>query len=351
MSDSNKPNSSNAQEDDFVAQRGILNSGFGKFLLSRKWPIALGFVLFLGTILAHYWAPISTVTGLSNFPEQFDVGPKVSRWVDSIVDWAVVNWDPFFRAINVGLLRYFLLPLESWLLLLPWWLVIAIISIISFRVVSPVFSVIATLLMLVTAFLGLFDLAMATLALVIVATLISVLIGIPTGIIASRSQNFDVILRPILDGMQTMPSFVYLIPVLMLFGLGKVPAVLATVIYAVPPIIRLTNLGIRQVDTTVVEAGKAFGATSTQLLIKVQIPLALPTIMAGLNQTIMMALAMVVIASMIGAKGLGIEVLNGIARLDVGRGLMGGIGIVVMAVIIDRVTQGIADSKKNSNFS
>jgi glycine betaine/proline transport system permease protein len=141
--------------------------------------------------------------------------------------------------------------------------------------------------------------------------------------------------------MQTMPSFVYLIPALMLFGLGKVPAIMATVIYAVPPIIRLTNLGIRQVDANVVEAARAFGSTGSQLLLKVQIPLAMPTVMAGLNQTIMMGLAMVVIAAMIGAKGLGVEVINGIARLDVGRGLIGGFGIVVMAVILDRITQGL----------
>jgi len=141
--------------------------------------------------------------------------------------------------------------------------------------------------------------------------------------------------------MQTMPSFVYLIPALMLFGLGKVPAIMATVIYAVPPIIRLTNLGIRQVDINVVEAARAFGSTGSQLLLKVQIPLAMPTVMAGLNQTIMMGLAMVVIAAMIGAKGLGVEVINGIARLDVGRGLIGGLGIVVMAIILDRITQGL----------
>ena len=151
--------------------------------------------------------------------------------------------------------------------------------------------------------------------------------------------------------MQTMPSFVYLIPVLMLFGLGKVPAIIATVIYAVPPIIRLTNLGIRLVDASVIEAAQAFGTTRNQLLFKVQIPLAMPTIMAGLNQTIMMALAMVVIAAIIGSRGLGVEVLNGIARLDVGRGLIGGIGIVVMAIILDRITQGLAKSRQPTPHS
>jgi glycine betaine/proline transport system permease protein len=167
-----------------------------------------------------------------------------------------------------------------------------------------------------------------------------VVLGIPIGITAAKSNRFEGILRPILDGMQTMPSFVYLIPALMLFGLGMTPAVMSTFIYAIPPIVRLTNLGIRQVDASVVEAGRAFGATPWQLLRKVQIPLALPTILAGLNQTIMMALAMVVIASMIGAKGLGAEILTGIARLEVGRGFIAGISIVFTAIILDRISQG-----------
>ena len=188
--------------------------------------------------------------------------------------------------------------------------------------------------------------SMTTLALLIVATLLSVVLGVPSGVLAARSDRYNAFQRPILDMMQTMPSFVYLIPVLMLFGLGKVPAIIATVIYAVPPIIRLTNLGIRQVNVNIVEAAQSFGTTYNQLLFKVQIPLAMPTVMAGLNQTIMMALAMVVIAAIIGSKGLGVEVLNGIARLDVGRGVIGGIGIVVMAIILDRITQGLAKTRQ-----
>jgi glycine betaine/proline transport system permease protein len=190
--------------------------------------------------------------------------------------------------------------------------------------------------------MGLIDLVMMTLAITITSTLLCVTLGLPLGIAAAKSDRFDGILRPILDGMQTMPSFVYLIPALMLFGLGMTPAVMATLIYAIPPIIRLTNLGIRQVDPSVVEAGRAFGSTSGQLLFKVQIPLALPTILAGLNQTVMMALAMVVLASMIGASGLGVEVLNGLARVQPGRGFIAGISIVFMAIILDRVSQGFA---------
>jgi len=283
--------------------------------------------------------------GIANVPDSLQIGHEFSRWVNSVVDWLVINGDPLFSAINVGLLKYVLLPLEDWLLSLPWWLVVVVIAIPSYRIVGQAFAVLAIAMLLMVVSLGIFELAMSTLALVIVATGLSVVIGVPTGILAARNVRFDIVLRPVLDVMQTMPSFVYLIPALMLFGLGKVPAIMATVIYAVPPIIRLTNLGIRQVDGSVIEAARAFGSTGNQLLFKVQIPLAMPTVMAGLNQTIMMGLAMVVIAAMIGAKGLGVEVINGIARLDVGRGLIGGLGIVVMAVILDRITQGLGKAR------
>ncbi|MDO8751651.1 MAG: ABC transporter permease subunit [Dehalococcoidia bacterium] len=263
----------------------------------------------------------------------------------------VVNWDPFFRAVNVAVLHYLLLPLEKWLLSLPWWLVVVGVALAAYRIVGAAFALPAAAMVMLLVVFGLMDLAMTTLAIVTASTVLAVALGIPTGIMAAKSRHFDAMLRPVLDTMQTMPSFVYLIPILMLFGLGKVPAVIAVVIYAVPPVIRLTNLGIRQVDSSIVEVARAFGATPIQLLVKVQFPLALPTIMAGLNQTIMMALAMVVVASMIGAKGLGVEVLNGIARLEVGRGLLGGIGIVIMAVILDRITQGMAKPRRRARAS
>jgi len=190
---------------------------------------------------------------------------------------------------------------------------------------------------------------MQTLAIVLVATVIAVGLGLPLGILGAKSDRFDAAIRPVLDAMQTMPSFVYLVPAIMLFGIGKTPAVMAVVIYSIPPIIRLTNLGIRQVDPEAVEAARAFGSTSRQVLAKVQLPMALPTVMAGVNQTIMMALAMVVIAAMIGAKGLGVEVLNGIARLEVGRGFLGGLGIVIIAIIIDRITQGFVKTNRQAS--
>ena len=206
------------------------------------------------------------------------------------------------------------------------------------RTLAIVALAITGLLFLVGA-MGLWDKLMQTVALMLVATIIAVLLGIPLGILAARSDRLRRLLMPLLDVMQTLPSFVYLIPVLMLFGLGKVPAILATVIYAVPPLIRLTDLGIRQVDAEVLEAADAFGASHWQRLFGVQLPLALPSIMAGINQTVMMALSMVVIASMIGARGLGEEVLIGIQTLNVGKGLEAGLAIVILAVAIDRITQ------------
>jgi glycine betaine/proline transport system permease protein len=238
------------------------------------------------------------------------------------------------------------LIIESFLLWLPWWLMIAGVGLLAWRLVGGRIGSFAALSMFGVAFFGLHDLSMQTLAIVLTATLIAVGIGLPVGILAAKSDKFEAVMRPLLDVMQTLPSFVYLIPALMLLGMGRVPAVMATVIYAIPPMIRLTNLGIRQVDPEVVEAAKSFGSTSLQLLLKVQLPMARPSIMAGVNQTVMMALAMVVIAAMIGAKGLGVEVFNGIARLDIGRGVIGGFGIVVMAVVIDRITQGLAKPRQ-----
>jgi len=187
---------------------------------------------------------------------------------------------------------------------------------------------------------GYWDMMLVTLSIVIASVIISLLLGLPIGVLLSGSDRANRIVRPILDTMQTMPVFVYLIPALLFFGTGKAPAVMATVIYAVVPVIRLTSLGIRQVDKEVVEAAIAFGSTRTQALFKVQIPQALPTIMTGVNQTLMMSMAMVVTCSMIGARGLGMEVLNAVNRIEIGRGLVAGTSVVILAVILDRVTQG-----------
>ena len=276
------------------------------------------------------------------FPEIIYI--PLNKWIDVAVEWVTIEGEVIFDAIGEVLLVPMLF-LERVLLWLPWFVIILLIMFAAWRAKGWKMAVAILVGMVFIGALGLWELSMKTLAIVIAATLLAIIFGVPIGIAMAQSDRIKGIVRPILDMMQTMPSFVYLIPALMLFGLGKVPALISTFIYAVPPVIRLTDLGIRQVAEDVVEAARAFGATSRQLLLKVQIPLATPTIMAGVNQTIMMALAMVVIASMIGAGGLGTEVLNGIARLEVGRGFNGGISIVIMAVIIDRLSQSLAKPK------
>ena len=237
-------------------------------------------------------------------------------------------------------LLYFLIWFERLLLDSPWWLVIAVIAGLCLAASRNVILMIAVAAaFLVIGFLGMWDDTMRTLAIILVSSLIAIAIGIPLGIVMSRSHGAQAVMTPILDVMQTMPIFVYLIPVVMLFGLGKVPGLIAVVIYAVPPVIRLTNLGIRLVDPEVLEAADAFGVDPLRRLVGVQLPLALPNIMAGINQTIMMALSMVVIASMIGVKGLGQPVLQAVTNQYFALGLFNGAAVVALAIVFDRVTQ------------
>ncbi|TKC78092.1 proline/glycine betaine ABC transporter permease [Trinickia terrae] len=216
-----------------------------------------------------------------------------------------------------------------------------------------VFSVFVGLALLAIHYMGLWTQTVSTLALVIAATFFSLIIGVPLGIWGARNKRVEMILRSLLDFMQTMPAFVYLIPAVILFGLGRVPAVIATVVFSMPPVVRLTTLGIRQVREELLEAGRSFGSTDAQLLWKIQLPNAMPSIMAGVNQTIMMALSMVVIASMIGAGGLGEYVLSGIQRLDIGIGFEGGLGVVLLAIVLDRLTEsfGVKAKKKAKSVS
>jgi len=280
-----------------------------------------------------------------DFPESWVIGRQVTDAINVAADWIIINWDAFFDAIKLPVL-YLIKSIEAVLLRLPWWVVVAGTGVAAWKIAGKRIAVLVWVAMLLMGFLGLHDLAMLTLALVLTATVIAVGGGLPVGILAAKNDRFETFLRPILDTMQTLPSFVYLIPVLMLLGLGRVPGVFATVVYAIPPMIRLTNLGIRQVDPEVVEAARAFCSTPAQVLVKVQLPMALPSIMTGVNQTVMMALAMVVIASMVAAPGLGIEVFNGIAGLDIGRGFLGGFGIVILAVVIDRISQGFVKVRR-----
>ncbi|CAE6944919.1 ABC transporter permease [Pseudomonas marincola] len=273
-----------------------------------------------------------------NFPQVFDArGMRHS--IDQFVEGLVTNYADVLETISAPFL-HMLVWIEQLLRTAPWWSVVIAVGVIAWLASRRILMALGMALMLcVVGLLGLWDQGMQTLALMIMSTAISVIIGIPVGIMMSRFSWLRRIMLPVLDVMQTMPGFVYLIPVVMLFGLGKIPAIIATVIYAVPPLIRLTDLGIRLVDQDVLEASRAFGANPRQQLFGVQLPLALPNIMAGINQTTMMALSMVVIASMIGARGLGQEVLLGINRLEVGRGLLAGTAIVVLAIIFDRITQ------------
>jgi glycine betaine/proline transport system permease protein len=282
------------------------------------------------------------------FPEQLNV--PLGKWVNQFVDWLVINYGAAFEAFADSLLTV-LVALEQVLRGAPWWVVLIAIAAITWHASKNWKLVVGLVVaMFAIGMLGLWDKAMQTLALMIVATSLSVLIGIPVGIAMAMSNRLRAIMLPILDTMQTMPSFVYLIPALMLFGLGKVPAILATVIYAAPPVMRLTDLGIRLVDQEVLEASRSFGASRKQILFGVQLPLALPNIMAGINQTTMMSISMVVIASMIGARGLGEQVLMGIQRLDVGAGMEAGIAIVLLAVVFDRIGQAYGKrSQRNPN--
>ena len=272
------------------------------------------------------------------FPEI--ISPRALRApIDDFVGNIVSNYSEVLRALTQPLLDL-LIWMDQIIRYSPWWAITLAVMGLAWLASRRIgFSVIIGAMLCLIGVIGLWDAAMQTLSLMIVAVLMSVIIGIPVGILMASFKWLRNLMLPVLDVMQTMPSFVYLIPVVMLFNLGKIAAIIATVIYAVPPVIRLTDLGIRLVDSEVLEASRAFGANRMKQLFGVQLPLAMPNIMAGINQTTMMALAMVVIASMIGVRGLGYEVLQGINRLQVGRGLLAGLGIVILAIIFDRITQ------------
>lgn len=275
---------------------------------------------------------------LYNFPFKISINLKA---IDDAVRAFSTKHDVFFGIITSGL-RNFVNLIYNILNFIPWFIVILLVFIASYKLLGHISKglLYSGLLFLIGA-TGYWSLMNETLSIIIASVIISLILGFPIGILISASDRADRIMRPLLDTMQTMPVFVYLIPALLFFGLGKAPGVIATTIYAIVPMIRLTNHGIRQIDKEIVEASLAFGSTWLQSLIKVQIPQALPTIMAGVNQTLMMAISMVVTTSMIGATGLGMEVLIGVNRIEIGRGLISGIAVVIIAVILDRLTQGL----------
>ncbi len=281
------------------------------------------------------------------FPEFINL--PMAKYVDKIMDWLLLNLQGLFDFIGFIILKV-VMAFEQVLLFVPWFVIILLIGLAGWKLVGSLRTgIVFMILMFIVGAFQYWDLAMMTLALVLSSVVLALIVGLPLGILMARNDKAEGIMKPLLDGMQTMPSFVYLIPALMFFGMGKVPSMFATIIYAVPPVIRLTNVGIREVDVEAVEAAKAFGATKRQILFDVQLPLAKPSIMVGINQTTMMALSMVVIGSMIGAKGLGMEVLLAIGRIEVGKGFEAGISIVFLAVIIDRITHSFSEKKDKGN--
>ncbi|MBB6622413.1 ABC transporter permease [Clostridium gasigenes] len=270
----------------------------------------------------------------------------IAKWADMIVEWLRENAQWFFEPIK-NLLDGIVTGLSDALISIPPILFIIIIVLLTIfinkkKLGLPIFSLVGLLLI---ENLGYWKATMLTLSLILTASSISILIGVPLGIWMSKNKTVQSIVTPILDFMQTMPAFVYLIPAVSFFGIGMVPGIIASVIFAMPPVVRLTNLGIRGVSTELIEAANAFGSTPTQKLFKVQLPLAKNTIMAGVNQTIMLSLSMVVIASMIGAEGLGVEVFRAVTRNEAGQGFASGLAIVILAMILDRITQSINTKK------
>ncbi|MGI4857148.1 MAG: choline ABC transporter permease subunit [Janthinobacterium lividum] len=262
----------------------------------------------------------------------------LGKWVDQGVQYLLTHDAKAFDTIG-KVIESFAAMVEHGLQAVPMWLMIAIFVGIGLWRVGWRFAGFTLLALLLIWGTGFWDEMIITLALTLSATFISLLLGIPLGVCTAKSRMMETIVRPALDLMQTMPAFVYLIPAAMLFGLGRVPGIISTVIFAMPPAVRLTSLGIRHVNREIVEAGQAFGCTPWQLLYKVQFPNALPSVMTGINQTIMMALSMVIIASMVGAGGLGNDVLASIQRLDIGLGFESGLAVVLLAIILDRVTE------------
>lgn len=279
-------------------------------------------------------------------PFQF-INIPLGEWVESVLNYLVQNFRSFFRAVRWPIDQ--VLDLSDYILhTIPPTIAILMSALFGWQVAGKKMGVFCAVVLFLLGLIGVWDEAMTTLSLVLTALFFCVLVGIPMGIMSARNDTVERIVRPLLDAMQTLPAFVYLVPVVMLFGIGNVPGILVTIIFALPPLVRLTNLGIRQVPEDKIEAARAFGCTPKQMLLKVQLPLATPTIMAGVNQTLMLSLSMVVIASMISVGGLGQMVLRGIGRLDMGLATVGGVGLVLLAIFLDRLTQAMGEGSTSN---
>ena len=270
---------------------------------------------------------------------------NIGQYIETAINWLTEHFASFFDALSMGI-GGFIDGFQHVLFGIPFYITIAVLAALAWFKSGKGTAVFTLLGLLLIYGMGFWEETMQTLALVLSSTCLALLLGVPLGIWTANSDRCNKIMRPVLDFMQTMPAFVYLIPAVLFFGLGTVPGAFATIIFAMPPVVRLTGLGIRQVPKNVVEASRSFGATPWQLLYKVQLPLALPTILTGINQTIMMSLSMVVIAAMISAGGLGEIVLKGITQMKIGLGFEGGIAVVILAIVLDRITQGMADNRK-----
>ena len=351
----------NAGETDAVADAAATPAPAPRLTLGNlparyRWGGAAAAILLVMVVCLLAWGPSmeypTTVAystssdGTQQFPRSLRA--VVGGVVDAGADWLTTELRWLFRGIKDGINYTIAEIIVKFIAWLPWPAVVLGITLAAFAVGRWGLAGFTLAALLYIGFMGLWETAVETIALMVVAVVLSVGIGLPLGVWGARSQTADRILRPILDGMQTMPSFVYLVPAILFFGLGNTAGIFATIIYAVPPVIRLTNLGIRQVSAETVEAARSFGASPLQILVKVQMPMAMPTIMAGVNQTTMMALAMVTIAAMVAAGGLGENVLRAIQKQEVGNGLISGLAIVFMAIIIDRLTQAVARSRQEA---
>ncbi len=320
-----------------------------------RWLVGLGVVALVLIISLVVWGPemgYPTTVSSSQIPgTNVEVTESVrdvtGSGIDDAVRWLQREGAWLFGGLNSAVV-FILIKLEQGLKWIPWPAIVVGVGILSFAVGRWPLLLFTVTALLFMGFMDLWGNAIKTVALMAVAVAVSVSIGFPLGVLGARNRMADNIMRPILDGMQTMPSFVYLLPAVAFFGLGKSAGIFATVIYAVPPVIRLTNLGIRQVNASTVEAARSFGASPLQILTKVQMPMAMPTIMAGINQTTMMALAMVTIASLVAAGGLGDNVLRALQKNEYGNGIIAGLAIVFLAIIFDRITQAAAKSRQEA---
>lgn len=276
---------------------------------------------------------------MNSFPDLIKFDPGM--YIEALVNWLILNFQGFFDALT-DVIKWIVFNIQDGLSFIPWFLFILLIFLLGWKLKSFKSGLGYAMMIMLIGLIGLWEDMIFTLAIVITSVILSIIIGIPIGIYSAYNQKLEALLKPLLDGMQTMPSFVYLIPAMIFFGLGTVPAVFATIVYSTPPCIRLTTLAIKRVPKEMREAAYAFGSSRWQALVKVELPQAMPTIMAGINQTTMLAMSMVVTSSMIGAKGLGENVIIAINRTDIAMGFNSGISIVFLAIIIDRLTQMIS---------